>query len=60
MGDLADIEAGDPTPDMAVQLAEEFPRLLDRLDSDELRWIAVWKLEGCSHAVIAGRSVVPR
>ena len=54
-GGLDDIEAGDPTPDVAVQLAEEFQLLLDRLDSDELRRIAVWKLEGYSNAEIASR-----
>ena len=52
---LADIEAGDPTPDVAAQLAEEFQLLLDRLGSDELRRIAVWKLEGYTNAEIAGR-----
>jgi DNA-directed RNA polymerase specialized sigma24 family protein len=52
---LADIAAGDPTPDVAVQLAEEFQLLLDRLDSDELRRIAVWKLEGYTNAEIADR-----
>ena len=54
-GGLNGIEAGDPTPDVAAQLAEEFQRLLDRLDSDELRRIAVWKLEGYTNAEIAGR-----
>jgi DNA-directed RNA polymerase specialized sigma24 family protein len=52
---LANIESGDPTPDVAAQLAEEFQLLLDRLGSDELRRIAVWKLEGYTNAEIAGR-----
>jgi DNA-directed RNA polymerase specialized sigma24 family protein len=52
---FADIAAGDPTPDVAAQLAEEFQLLLDRLGSDELRRIAVWKLEGYTNAEIAGR-----
>ena len=52
---LAQIEAADPTPDLAAQLAEELQRLLDRLGSDELRAIAVWKLEGYSNAEVAGR-----
>ena len=52
---LADIAAGDSTPDVAAQLAEEFQCLLDRLGSDELRRIAVWKLEGYTNAEIAGR-----
>jgi DNA-directed RNA polymerase specialized sigma24 family protein len=55
MGAFADLEARDLTPDVAAQLAEEFQRLLDRLDSDELRRIAVWKLEGYTNAEIAGR-----
>jgi DNA-directed RNA polymerase specialized sigma24 family protein len=52
---LDSIEAGDPTPDVAAQLAEEFQCLLDRLGSDELRRIAVGKLEGYTNAEIAGR-----
>ena len=52
---LAQIESGDPTPDLAAQLAEEFQRLLDRLGSDELRAIAVWKLEGYTNAEVAAQ-----
>jgi DNA-directed RNA polymerase specialized sigma24 family protein len=52
---LDGLEARDPTPDVAAQLAEEFQRLLDRLDNDELRRIAVWKLEGYTNAEIASR-----
>jgi DNA-directed RNA polymerase specialized sigma24 family protein len=40
---LAQIEASDPTPDLAAQLAEEVQGLLDRLGSDQLRSIAVWR-----------------
>jgi DNA-directed RNA polymerase specialized sigma24 family protein len=54
-GGLAEIEADDPTPDLAAQLAEEFQHLLDNLASDELRSIAVWKLEGYTNAEIARR-----
>jgi DNA-directed RNA polymerase specialized sigma24 family protein len=54
-GGFAQVEAGDPTPDVAVQLVEEFHGLLDRLGSDELRSIAVWKLEGYTNAEIAER-----
>jgi DNA-directed RNA polymerase specialized sigma24 family protein len=57
VGGLADIEASDPTPDVAAQLAEEFQGLLDRLDSDEMRRIAMWKLEGYTNAEIATRLV---
>ena len=52
---LAQVEAGDPTPEVAAQLAEELQGLLDRLGSDELRSIAVWKLEGHTNAEIAER-----
>jgi DNA-directed RNA polymerase specialized sigma24 family protein len=52
---LAQVAAADPTPDVAAQLAEEFRNLLERLGSDELRSIAVWKLEGYTNAEIAGR-----
>ena len=54
-GGFARVEAGDPAPDLAAQLAEEFQGLLDRLGSDELRSIAVWKLEGYTNTEIAGR-----
>jgi DNA-directed RNA polymerase specialized sigma24 family protein len=54
-GGLAEVEAGDPTPDVAAQLAEEFQGLLDRLGSDELRAIVVWKLEGYTNAEVAAR-----
>lgn len=45
----------DDTPDpLAAAIAEdEFRRLLGLLDDDELRQIAVWKLEGYSHDEIA-------
>ena len=52
---VAQIEAGDPTPDLAAQLAQEFQGLLDRLGSDELGAIAVWKLEGYTNAEVAAR-----
>jgi DNA-directed RNA polymerase specialized sigma24 family protein len=52
------IACGDQTPDLAAQLAEEFQRLLDRLDDPadpHLRDIAVWKMEGYANADIARR-----
>jgi DNA-directed RNA polymerase specialized sigma24 family protein len=54
-GGFAQVEACDPTPDVAAQLVEEFEGLLERLGSDELRSIAVWKLEGYTNDEIAGR-----
>ena len=52
---LERLRAGDPTPEGAAQPAEAFQRLLERLGSDELRAIAVWKLEGYSNAEVAAR-----
>jgi DNA-directed RNA polymerase specialized sigma24 family protein len=54
-GGFAQVEADDPTPDLAAQLAEELETLLQRLGSDELRSIALWKLEGYTNAEIAAR-----
>jgi DNA-directed RNA polymerase specialized sigma24 family protein len=48
----------DPTPDMAAQLAEEFGRLLQRLDDPadpHLHDIALWKMQGHSNAEIAAK-----
>jgi DNA-directed RNA polymerase specialized sigma24 family protein len=54
-GGLEQVGGGDPTPDVAAQLAEELQRLLDRLGDPDLCAIAVWRLEGYSNAEIAGR-----
>ena len=45
----------EPTPEFAAQAAEEYQRLLDRLGDDELRKIAVWKMEGHTSDEIAVR-----
>jgi DNA-directed RNA polymerase specialized sigma24 family protein len=58
----ADDEAGieqvlsrEPTPEFAAQVAEEYQHLLDQLDDDQLRTIAVLKTEGYTNDEIAGR-----
>jgi DNA-directed RNA polymerase specialized sigma24 family protein len=43
----------EPTPLFALQVAEEYERLLSCLGDAELRSIAVWKLEGDSNEQIA-------
>jgi DNA-directed RNA polymerase specialized sigma24 family protein len=43
----------EPDPAFAAELAEECHRLLDRLDSSELRAIALWKMEGYTDQEIA-------
>ena len=56
---LARVIGNEPTPELAAQVAEECRRLLDKLDDDNLRSIAIWQMEGHSVEEIAtklGRS----
>ncbi len=52
---LEQIEAPEPTPAFAAQVAEECRRLLERLDGPELRYIALRKMEGYSNKEIAAQ-----
>src|SRR4030095_718133 len=52
-GPLERIEGPEPTPAFAAQVAEEWLRLLERLDSPELRTVALRKVEGYSNEEIA-------
>jgi DNA-directed RNA polymerase specialized sigma24 family protein len=52
---LAEVVGREPTPDFAAQLAEECRRLLDLLKEDDLRAIALAKMEGHGHEEIAER-----
>ena len=54
-GGIAQVVGNEPTPAFAAQVAEECQRLLDKLGDDELRDIAVWKMEGHSNEQIAER-----
>src|SRR5258708_5249703 len=45
----------EPTPSFAAEIAEECRCLLNQLDDDDLRMIAVLKLEGYTNEEIAGR-----
>ena len=49
------IAGNEPTPEFAAQAVEEYRRLLGQLADDELRSIAVWKMEGLTHQEIAAR-----
>jgi DNA-directed RNA polymerase specialized sigma24 family protein len=56
---IDEVLSREPTPEFAAQLAEEYQRLLNRLEDDQLRAIAVWKTEGYTNVEIAtqlGRS----
>jgi len=52
---LSQIIGPEPTPEFAAQVAEEFQRLLDRLDDAGLRAVAVWKMEGYTNEEIAAK-----
>lgn len=43
----------EPTPEFAVQAAEEYENLLARLPDDDLRQVAQWKMEGFTNEEIA-------
>jgi RNA polymerase sigma factor (sigma-70 family) len=50
---LAEALSREPSPEFAAQTAEQFRRLLDALDDDDLRRVAILKLEGYSVEEIA-------
>ncbi len=50
-----DPEGNEPSPDFAAQIAEEVQRLLYALGKDDLRKLALWKMEGYANAEIAAR-----
>jgi DNA-directed RNA polymerase specialized sigma24 family protein len=52
---LEQVLGREPTPEYAAQVAEEFQRLLARLDDPELRSIALWKMEGFTNNEIAAK-----
>ena len=54
-GDIEQVVGGEPPPEFAAQVAEECRRLLAKLGDEELRAIAVWKMEGYSNEQIAER-----
>jgi RNA polymerase sigma factor (sigma-70 family) len=57
---LAQVIGREPTPELAAQLAEECRRLLDALGDEQLRTLALWKLEGYTNDEIAAKLAVSR
>ncbi len=51
---LEQVLSREPSPEMAAQAAEEFQRLLHLLGDDELRRMAVLRLEGHTVEEVAG------
>jgi len=45
----------EPTPHFALQVAEECQHLLQLLKNDELRSVAIWKMEGYTNVEIAAK-----
>jgi DNA-directed RNA polymerase specialized sigma24 family protein len=59
--DCSRVVGREPSPESALQVAEECQRLLDRLSDSILRVIAVWKMEGYTTEEIATKlGCVPR
>jgi RNA polymerase sigma factor (sigma-70 family) len=52
---LGEVQALIPTPAFAAEVAENFTRLLDRLRDDELRQIALRKMDGYTNEEIASQ-----
>jgi DNA-directed RNA polymerase specialized sigma24 family protein len=52
---LETIGGGEPTPELAAQLAEEFQRLIEQLGDTTLQSVATLKLEGYTNVEIAAR-----
>ena len=44
-----------PTPEAAALVAEECRRLLDLLQTEELRTVAIWKMEGYTNEEVAAK-----
>jgi RNA polymerase sigma factor (sigma-70 family) len=52
---IEQVVGAEPTPALAAQVADQMKRLLGLLPTDQVRSVAVLKLEGCTNAEIAER-----
>jgi DNA-directed RNA polymerase specialized sigma24 family protein len=52
---LEGLAGPEPTPEFAAIVVEEYERLLEELGDDDLRRVAVWRLEGLTNDEIADR-----
>ncbi len=53
--ELQRVLGDEPSPDFAAEVAEEYRRLLDLLPGDDLRQLAIWRMEGYTLDEIAIR-----
>ena len=51
--DLDAIIAGDPTPEFVAVMSEQYDNLLEKLGDDDLRQVAIHRMEGYDRAEIA-------
>jgi len=52
---INEVAGPEPTPEFAAEMVEAVDRLFSQLDDDELRQIALYKLEGYTNEEIAGK-----
>jgi DNA-directed RNA polymerase specialized sigma24 family protein len=52
---LGQVIGREPTPEFAVEVADECRRLLDQLGDTDLQSVALWKMEGYTNAEIAAK-----
>jgi DNA-directed RNA polymerase specialized sigma24 family protein len=52
---FADLIGREPDPALDAEVAEECRRLLGLLDDPDLKQVALWKMEGHTHAEIAAK-----
>jgi DNA-directed RNA polymerase specialized sigma24 family protein len=52
---LEQVLGKEPTPAFAAEMADNYRRLLDLLGDDQLRQIALWKMEGFSNDEVAAK-----
>ena len=55
VGGIDEVIGDEPTPEFALQAAEQYQRLLDLLPDGTLRQIAQWKLEGYTNEEVRER-----
>jgi DNA-directed RNA polymerase specialized sigma24 family protein len=53
---LQQVLSREPSPDLAAQMTEEYERLLRLLEHEQLRQVAVWRMEGHTVEEIAARA----
>jgi RNA polymerase sigma factor (sigma-70 family) len=53
--EITELPSPEPTPEDLTIMVEQFQRLLELLDDETLRQVALWRMEGYTNDEIAGR-----